>query len=329
MNINSRARTAVGNHRPGLRVDSSLVTILIVVAAVIVIALIMVGGSFFGLANLSSLSAGAAIPLLVGTAGALGLLAGVVDLSVGAVVGLGAMVFGTLVSTGTDPWLAAAFAVLTGVAVGVVNATAVVGFGAESLVATLGALTAARGLVLVIGNGASVAAFLPGLYEFTSTDILGVNSLFLIAVAFVVLSIVVVTRMRLGSHIRAAGGDERSADRAGIPVGRLRFLLLAVSATTAALGGIFYVGQLGSAPITLGTGLEFEIYAAVMIGGYSITRGGVGHPLGAALGILSISALGKIFDLQSVSSYWQDVIIGLVLVAAIYIDRLRGGEEFR
>ena len=77
-----------------------------------------------------------------------------------------------------------------------------------------------------------------------------------------------------------------------------------------------------------GFGLEFQVYAALMIGGYSILRGGVGNPIGGALGLLAVAGVANILDLTSISPYYVNIIVGLLLLAAVLLDRLRGGDAY-
>jgi ribose/xylose/arabinose/galactoside ABC-type transport system permease subunit len=128
--------------------------------------------------------------------------------------------------------------------------------------------------------------------------------------------------------VQAVGGDDVAASRAGISVAGVRFAALLLSALGAGIGGIFYVGQLGSASNYTGTGLEFQVYAAMMIGGYSILRGGVGNPIGAALGLLVVAGTANILDVQAISPYYANIIVGLLLLAAVLLDRLRGGDAY-
>ena len=119
-----------------------------------------------------------------------------------------------------------------------------------------------------------------------------------------------------------------AAARAGISVAGVRFAALLLSALGAGIGGIVYVGQLGSASNYTGTGLEFQVYAAMMIGGYSILRGGVGNPIGAALGLLVVAGTANILDVQAISPYYANIIVGLLLLAAVLLDRIRGGDAY-
>ena len=124
------------------------------------------------------------------------------------------------------------------------------------------------------------------------------------------------------------GGDDRAAARAGISVRRVRTLALLLSAFGAGLGGLVFVGQLGSAAGATGFGLEFQVYAALMIGGYSILRGGVGNPIGGALGLLAVAGVANILDLGRISPYYVNIIVGLLLLVAVLLDRIRGGDAF-
>jgi ribose transport system permease protein len=168
----------------------------------------------------------------------------------------------------------------------------------------------------------------PGLLSFTTRLTFALPLLFLLALVVVALATVIVTKTRTGRHVQAVGGDELAATRAGISVPRLRFAALLLSAFGAGLGGILYVGQLGSASNSLGTGLEFQVYAALMIGGYSILRGGVGNPAGGAMGLLVVAGVANILSVQAISPYYVNIVVGLLLLVAVLVDRLRGGDAY-
>lgn len=97
---------------------------------------------------------------------------------------------------------------------------------------------------------------------------------------------------------------------------------------SSSVAGLIYIGQQGGASNTLGTDITFQVYAALMIGGYSIIRGGVGNPLGGAMGLLVIAGVTEIIDLKGINTYYTDVVIGALLLAAVFLDRLRGGDSF-
>jgi ribose transport system permease protein len=133
---------------------------------------------------------------------------------------------------------------------------------------------------------------------------------------------------RGGRHIRAVGGDITAARRAGLPTERIKFFSLLASSFGASIGGILYVGKLGSAPVTLGTNMEFTIYAALMIGGYSILRGGVGNPMGGFLGLLIIAVFANLVDNKGLDIRAADIFVGFLLLVIVFLDIRRGGDAF-
>ena len=155
-----------------------------------------------------------------------------------------------------------------------------------------------------------------------------IPALFIAGIGLTVLAALVVTKTRIGRHVQAVGGDDKAAARAGIAVARIRTAVLLLSAFGACLGGILYVAQLGSAARLTGFGLEFQIYAALMIGGYSILRGGVGNPIGGVLGLLVVAGVSNVLDLKAISPYYVNIIVGLLLLTAVLLDRLRGGDSY-
>lgn len=303
-------------------------SIALMLAAVVVIGAISVGPAFFSASNVRIVGVAVAIPLIVGVLASFALLAGVVDLSIGSMVGFGAVAFNQIVASGVNPWIAAGITVVLGVVVGSINAFVIVGLGAEPLAVTLGMLTLLRGVCQAIVVQAPPTTLIEPLYDVTQGATFGIPTLLLIGVGLTLVAAGVVSKTRVGRKIQAVGGDPRAAQRAGISVVRVRTVALIVSAVGAAIGGIFYVGQLGSASNILGTGLEFQIYAALMIGGYSITRGGVGNPIGALLGLLVVAGITNILNVSFIDPDYLDLIVAVILLAAVLVDRFRGGDAF-
>jgi len=307
----------------------SVASITITLLIVIGVGLYLVGPKFLSFSNISIIGAFLVVPLIVGAFSGFALLSGVVDLSIGSMVAFSSALFALLLSTGWDPYVAGAITLICCIAFGGVNALAIVKFGASPIAATLGMLTALRGIAwVIVGDTGALFAFHPGLFGIVNLSVFGLPLFFLIAIGLTLIATLVVTKMRIGRHIQAVGGDERAAERAGISVGGVRTIALVMSALGAGIGGIIFVGQLGSASRATGFGLEFEVYAALMIGGYSILRGGIGNPAGGVLGLLAVAAVTNILDLTSSSPYIADIIVGLLLLAAVLLDRLRGGDAF-
>lgn len=306
-----------------------VVSIAITLAIVIAVGLVWIGPRFLSTSNVTIIGSFVAVLLIIGACSGFALLAGVVDLSIGSMVGFSSALFATLLTMGWDPWTAGPVTLIACLGFGAINAIAIVRFGASSIAATLGMLTALRGLCwVIVGPSGSIFAFHESFFALTNMKVLGLPLVFVFALAISLVAVIVVTKTRTGRHVRAVGGDDTAAARAGIPVGRVRTGALLLSAFGAGLGGIIYVGQLGSAARATGFGLEFEVYAALMIGGYSILRGGVGNPLGGALGLLAVAGVSNIIDVKAISPYYVDIIVGLLLLAAVLLDRIRGGDSY-
>jgi ribose/xylose/arabinose/galactoside ABC-type transport system permease subunit len=307
----------------------SVASIAFTFIAVIAVGLFWVGPKFVSFGNVSIMGTFLIVPMVVGAFSGFALLAGVVDLSIGSMVGISATIFALLLSLGWPNYAAAAVTLVACVGFGGINALAIVRFGAEPIAATLGMLVALRGICWVlVGNMRMIPAFDMGWFGIVNMSFLGLPVLFLVAIGLTMIAALVVTKTRLGRHVRAVGGDERAAARAGISVRRVRTTALLLSAFGAGIGGIIYEGQLGSAAGATGLGLEFQVYAALMIGGYSILRGGVGNPIGGALGLLAVAGVSNILDLRVISPYYVNIIVGLLLLAAVLLDRLRGGDAY-
>ncbi|HVY43205.1 MAG TPA: ABC transporter permease [Hyphomicrobiaceae bacterium] len=326
------------NHTNGAGLDTarlrdiatgSVTSIAVALLVVIVVGLSSVGPNFLSASNITIIGSFVAIPMLVAAFASFALLAGVVDLSIGSMLGFSSNVCAALMVAGWPLWAAGLAALLSCLVCGAINATAVVIFGADTIAATLGMLVALRGLCYIIsGPIGMIPAFDGDFYAFVNLTLGPLPVIFIVSLVVIGIAALIVSRTRRGRHVQAVGGDDRAAARAGISVTRVRFAALLLSAFGAGIGGVLYVGQLGSASNYTGTGLEFQVYAAMMIGGYSILRGGVGNPLGAALGLLVVAGTSNIIDVQAISPYLTNIIVGLLLLAAVLLDRVRGGDAY-
>jgi ribose/xylose/arabinose/galactoside ABC-type transport system permease subunit len=327
--------TAAPANRPGLSEDwrailtGSVASISLTFIIVVAVGWFWVGPKFLSFGNVSIMGTFLIVPLIVGAFAGFALLSGVVDLSIGSMVGFSSSLFALLIFSGWDPASSAIVTLLVCVAFGGINAIAIVGFGAEPIAATLGMLVALRGISWVLlGPQGAIFAFSIDMFNLVSLTVFGLPLFFLVAIGLTVLMALIVTKTRAGRHVQAVGGDDRAAARAGISVKKVRVAALLLSSFGAGVGGIVYAAQLGSAARATGFGLEFQVYAALMIGGYSILRGGVGNPIGGALGLLAVAGVSNILDLQAISPYFVNIIVGALLLAAVLLDRLRGGDAF-
>ena len=244
-----------------------------------------------------------------------------IDLSVGSVAALGGALAAGLVTRDGWPVLAAMFvALVLGSGLGLVNGALVVFGRLPPFVATLAMLSVARGLTLAYTEGRPIAIREYADFTFWRDGVIGpipvpiATALLVLVVAWMVLRMT-----RFGLHVYATGGNEETSRLAGVPTSRIKLIAYATSGSLAALTGLQLTARLYSAQPRTGVGLELDAIAAAVLGGVSLF-GGVGGVVGAAIGALIIGVLGNGLNLLRVPSYHQQVVQGLLLVAAVVID---------
>lgn len=257
-----------------------------------------------------------------------------IDLSVGSVVALTGVVAASFATTSSSafipgtPYMAVVplvIGVLTGMAMGAISGLAVARYAVPAFVATLGMLSAARGLTLIYSDGRPIPALTDGFRWIGTGDIAGIPlPIILFALVFVV-SHFVLTRTRFGRHVYAAGGNPHATKVSGISVSRIRFAVYVISGALAGIAGMILAARTGSALPQAGVAYELDAIAAVVIGGTSLA-GGIGRVTGTVIGALLIGVMNNGLDLLGVESYYQQVIKGALIVAAVMLDRSRRTE---
>ncbi|SER95079.1 monosaccharide ABC transporter membrane protein, CUT2 family [Pedococcus cremeus] len=244
-----------------------------------------------------------------------------IDLSVGSVAALSAMVAAfTGQSWGMPPLVALLFGLLTGLAAGMLSGAATAYAKLPPFIATLAMLSVARGLTLVVSNGipvptSSVVTWLGG----------SIGPIPMPVVVLLVMGAIgwfILNRLSVGRAMYAVGGNLEAARLSGIPVKRVLVTVYALSGIFAAVAGLVLSGRLASAQPQAATGYELDAIAAVVIGGASLA-GGVGRISGTLIGALVLAVIRNGLNLLNVSAFWQQVIIGLVIAVAVGIDVLR------
>ncbi|RKR85922.1 monosaccharide ABC transporter membrane protein (CUT2 family) [Micromonospora pisi] len=247
-----------------------------------------------------------------------------VDLSVGSILGLAAFATGKLFLA--VPGAPIAVALLAGIALGalcgIVNGALIAVARVPALVVTLGTLYVFRGLDFSWAAGQQInAADLPTNFKNMGTaTVLTVPVLALFAVAVLLLAGFYLRSYRGGRELYAIGSDPAAARLHGIPVGRRVFGALVVSGALAGLAGVLYAARFGTLDAAAGTGIELQVVAAVVVGGVAIF-GGSGSVYGAALGALLLSTIGGALPVLRVAPFWQQTVVGALILAAIGLDR--------
>jgi ribose transport system permease protein len=260
-----------------------------------------------------------AAPIAIMAVGAVFVLsAGEIDLSIGAIVAVAALVTAALLQDqGLLVGLVGGIAV--GLGAGFLNGALVTRLRVPSFLVTLAMMEVATGLSRMIHDLQSVSVTdAPFLRWFGSAELLGIPGVIVWAVAVAVVGYLLYGHTRFGAHVRAVGDSRRAAASGGINVSRVRIAVFMLSGGTAALAGMLYAGRLQAAQYTLGTNDLFTVIAAVIIGGTSLF-GGRGSIVGAVAGALLLAVLNNGLILFGLSVAEQTVALGLIILAAVVI----------
>ncbi|AQZ50058.1 ABC transporter permease [Martelella mediterranea] len=271
------------------------------------------------------------------------ILTGGIDLSVGSTLGLAGCIAGFLmqgvqldmfgVVLFPPVWVVVILTCLVGALIGTINGVLISFFKVPAFVATLGLLYVARGAALLMTNGLTYNN-LGGKPELGNTgfDWLGFNRLFNVPIGVLVLAVVAIicsillTRTAFGRWVYSTGGNARAAELSGVPVKRVTVSVYVLSGICAAIAGLVLSSQLTSAGPTAGTTYELTAIAAVVIGGAALT-GGRGNVRGTLLGAFVIGFLSDGLVIIGVSSYWQTVFTGAVIILAVLLNSIQYGRR--
>lgn len=264
----------------------------------------------------------ASINIVLATGMTFVILTGGIDLSVGSILAVSAVVTVLVSLLPALGWAAVPAGLLAGLLLGLVNGALITFLDVPPFIVTLGSLTALRGAAFLVANGTTVIN--PDLgFAWIGNSYLGPFPwLVVIALLAVLASWFILRQTVLGVQIYAVGGNERAARLTGIKVNRVLLFVYGVSGLLAGLAGIMSASRLYSATGMLGQGYELDAIAAVILGGTSFT-GGIGTISGTLLGALIIAVLNNGLTLLNMSYFWQLVVKGLVIIVAVMIDRLR------
>lgn len=254
-------------------------------------------------------------PLLVAATGAtLIILSGGIDLSVGAAISLASVIGATVMrDTGSVP-LGLSADILTGTAIGVINGLAIARFRLTPFVYTLAMLLTARAIAFLVSRGYSVGRLPPEATAIGRSSVLGIPTVFIIALAIFALGTFILHRTRFGRSVYLIGSNERAAVFNAIPVPRVKVALYTAGGMLAGVAAMLAVLRLGSGAPVLGDNILLQVIAAVVVGGTSIF-GGEGSLMRTLTGAVLIVMLDKGLDLYGLAFYDQAIIIGIVILA--------------
>jgi len=262
------------------------------------------------------------VMLIMATGTTILLLSGNLDLSVGSILALVAVVVGSLLIAGVPVWLAVIIALGVGTLCGFINGILVVKTGVPTLIVTLGTLMAFRGFANMIGMGKDMSRF-PDSFKIIGSGFWGP---FIITIVSIVAIWFILSKTKLGFNAYAIGGNAEVARLSGIAVNFNKAIFYSIGGFMAALASIVQTSRLDFATPNRGQAMELWVIAATVIGGTSMF-GGIGGVGGTIIGVLIIKSLQSGLIHLHVQSFWQQVAIGAVIVIAVWIDVLQRREK--
>ena len=310
------------------------VWILGVLVVIVVLFTIAAGGKFLSTSNFSLISQNIAVWAVLGVGMTFVIITSGIDLSIGSVLVFSSVVAAKVMqSIGGNGWGTAAIGILaaliTGALWGLLNGFLVAKAKIPPLIVTLGTLSIALGLAQVITGGIDVRSVPEALTDFnTYIKILGIPSLPFVALVVVIIGGIVLHKTRFGRYTYAIGSNEEAARRVGVHVSRHLIMVYALMGMLAGLGAVLALAQFGTTTIAGQSLTNLNVIAAVVIGGTSIF-GGEGSIFGTVVGLSIPAVLQAGFVIIGVEPFWQGVAVGIVLIAAVYIDQSRRAAALR
>ncbi len=294
---------------------------LIGVIILMIIVFSLVNPNFYSAVNMRNVSRQIAILGIVSCGQTMVILSGGFDLSVGMAIGLISVV-SSLIMSDYGLWPGIAAGLLAGLSVGALNGFMVAKAGLPPFIATLATFSAARGLALIISGGLPITDMPPEFSFLGAGQILTLPLPAVIAALVFIACAIIMMKTRFGRYVYAIGGNEEAALYSGVPVTRCKLQVWAFHGLLVGLAAVVLTSRAVSGHATLGEGLELESIAATVIGGTALGRGR-GSIFNTFLGVLAMGILTNGLNLLNVSTYYQMVLIGIIIAGAVYVDQAR------
>ena len=278
--------------------------------------------NFLGRGNLLTLVVGMSFDMIVAVGMTILMVSGGFDLSVGSCLALAGAVAGYSMTKFDAPvWMGIMLGLLTGVLVGWINGFLVTKVRVNPLITTLGMMQVVRGVVFLLTAGLGIPNLPDGFNYFGQEKWLNLQIPVWVMLFLVIAGEVLLRRSSYFRQSYFVGGNERSARLSGINVDRVKVMNYIIVGVMAAVSGVLLAGRMGTASVSAGLGAELRVVSAVVLGGASLS-GGEGTILGALLGVTLMNLLSNGLNILGINVYWQNVVIGAVLLIAVAADSL-------
>ncbi|WP_082034186.1 ABC transporter permease [Cohnella kolymensis] len=245
-----------------------------------------------------------------------------IDLGVGSVVAVSGMIIAGMIISGIPVIAAILVGLVIGMGSGVINGFFITRFNMAPFIVTLGMMAAARSITLVYSDAQTISVYKDPFLQFLRMgNVLGVPVMILITAVLFIIANYVLSNTVFGRHVYAIGSNKKAAEVSGINVKRVEMMVYIIAGVLAGVGGLMMTARLGSGTPLAGVNLELMAIAAVVIGGSSLS-GGRGTIFGTLIGVLLINVLNTGMNLMNISSHYQGLIMGSVILLAALIDSL-------
>ena len=307
----------------GKKILKSQIIGIVIILLVMCLALVISTEQFLVEDNIFSVLRQISFIAILAIGECLVIITGGIDLSVGSVFAMSSVVGAmSMAQWGVSVFMGIIIGLVVGALFGLANGLFITKLRLPPFIATLGTLSIARGLAYGVTGGYPISS-LPPAFKYIGQGYIGpVPFPVILLVFFAIVFTIFLKRTVLGRRIYAIGGNEESARVSGIKVQSIKLIVYTLSGVMASVAGMATAGRLGVAQSTAGQGYELDAIAAVIIGGASVT-GGIGTVVGAIIGAAIMGVLKNGLVLLSVSAYWQQAIIGFVIILAVSMDQLR------
>jgi len=307
-----------------LRILRGRETGVLLALIVLVVALSFLGQNFFSTRNIFSILRAVSFEGIAALGMMLAMITGGLDLSIASNMALSGIVVSLLMTNGVPVLPAILIAILAGMAIGLINGLIITRIGLGPIITTLAMLSVVRGVAFMVTKGLPVVN-LPASFTWLGQGMIG-NVIPVPILFFLVIAILVHLLQRytvFGYQLYATGGNEIASRYSGVQTKNVTLLTYVLSGALGALGGILLIARLGVAQPSIASGYELAIVAAVVIGGTSLD-GGIGTVLGTVLGVLIIGVIRNGLVLANIGGYYIQFANGMLILAAVVINRLRG-----
>jgi ribose transport system permease protein len=314
--------TATGSARTR-RVDLQLIVLVGILLFIMAVSTVLTP-KFLSYVNMVNVLMQVAMIMLTGSAAVMLMIAGNFDLSVGMVLALSGVMHAFMSKNGVPTGVSMVLATLIGSGFGLLNGAMVTGLRITPVIATLGSMYVAQGMAFIVAwidGGANVTTGLPRDFQGFGRSMAGPIPVFLVIVlALILLFAFIFAKTNLRKYAFAIGGNPVAARLSGIKVGSVILALYVLVGTLTGFAGMTLASRMGSGSPKVGTGFEFDVIVAIVLGGTSI-YGGEGSFLGMIIGALIIGFVGNTLNLLNVQFFYQIILKGLILVAAVLLTR--------